>query len=144
MSFYSPYVQYGGYQDLESLRRQREALAAQRARRAQYLPLGDPDSGEEYSFGPFGPRERAYVEARRRQEALENERRRREEEAQRYRQQLEQLRQQEVARLRQAVELERNRREQARSQRFFGRRPTPADDVSIELPSLALMLIQSP
>ena len=146
MSFYSPYLQHTGYQGLESLRAQRqraEALAAQRARRAQYLPLEDPDSGEEYSFGP---RERVYLDARRRQEALENERRRREEEAQRYRQHLEELRQQEAARLRQAAELERNRREQARSraQRFFTRGSTPADNVSIELFQVIRMLRRSP
>ena len=52
-----------------------EALAAQRAQRAQYLPE------EDYSFESFGPRERAYLDTRRRQEVLENERRRREEEA---------------------------------------------------------------
>ena len=71
LACYSPsYVHNGdgsrGYQDCESLRRQRqraEVVAAQRARRAQYLPPEDVDGQEEYSFGPFGPHERAYLDA---------------------------------------------------------------------------------
>lgn len=125
--YQSPAYGYGyGYQDLESLRRQRQradALAVQRARRAQYLPE------EDYSFGSFRPRERAYLNARRRQEVLENKRRRREEEAEGRRQQLEELMRQEIARiLCQAVELERNRREQARP---FCRGETATDHVSL-------------
>jgi hypothetical protein len=117
LAYYRPsYVHNGDgsrYQDSELLHRQRqraEAIAAQRARRAQYLPLEDVDDEEEYSFGPFGRRERQYVEA----VENENERRRREAEGQRYQQWLEELRRREAARIHQAAELERNRREQAR------------------------------
>ena len=142
LPYYSPssYDQYGdgssGYQDLESrrLHRQRaEALAAQRARRARYLPTEDVDSDEDDLFGPLRSRERAHLDARR-QETFGNERRHREAEAQAYQQRLEELRRQEATRLRQAAELERNRREQARRpQQPFGRDPTVPNHVSHEL-----------
>jgi hypothetical protein len=139
LSYYTPasYDQYGdrssGYQDLESprLHRQRaEALAAQRARRARYLPTEDVDSEEDPLFGS---RERAHLDARR-QEMFGNERSRREAEAQTYQRRLEELRRQEATRLRQAAELERNRREQARRpQQPFGRGPTVPNHVGLEL-----------
>lgn len=139
LSYHSPssYHQCGDrssrYQDLESLRlhRQRaEALAAQRARRARYLPTEDVDSEDDHFSGPFRSSERAHIDTRR-QDMFE---RRREAEAQTYQQRLEEPRRQEAARLRQAAELERNRREQARrSQQPFGRGPTVPNHVSLEL-----------
>lgn len=47
------------------------ALAEQRARRAQYLPDEDVDSEEEWEYNQLGPREKAYLEAKRRQAILE-------------------------------------------------------------------------
>ncbi|KAM6495122.1 hypothetical protein JOM56_009745 [Amanita muscaria] len=67
--YYNPYLH-----DLETLARERErseALAARRARRAQYLPLEDVDSDEEDLYSPPSQRESMYLEARRRQETLE-------------------------------------------------------------------------
>ncbi|PPQ90288.1 hypothetical protein CVT25_013114 [Psilocybe cyanescens] len=59
-------------------------LAEQRARKAQYLPDEvDNDDDDDWGYNRFGPRERAYLEARRRQEMLE--RKRQEEEAARQR-----------------------------------------------------------
>jgi len=47
------------------------ALAEQRARRAQYLPAEDVDSEEEWEYNQLGPRQQAYLEAKRRQAMLE-------------------------------------------------------------------------
>ena len=47
------------------------ALAEQRARRAQYLPAEDVDSDEEWEYNQLGPRQQAYLEAKRRQAMLE-------------------------------------------------------------------------
>lgn len=46
------------------------AMAEQRARRAQYLPDEDVDSEDEWEYNQFGPRERAYLDARKRQDIL--------------------------------------------------------------------------
>lgn len=139
LPYYSPssYDQYGGgssgYQDLESRRLHRQRAEALAARRARYLPTEDVDSDEDDLFGPLRSRERAHLDARR-QETFGNEGRHREAEAQAYQQRLEALRRQEATRLRQAAELERNRREQARRpQQPFGRGPTVPNHVSHEL-----------
>ncbi|KAK2465144.1 hypothetical protein APHAL10511_002836 [Amanita phalloides] len=80
---YNPYFQSSYPVYNYSCQRQHsraEALLAQRARRAQYLPHEE-----------IGLRENLYLEARR-QQALDNERRRRDAEAERYQQQLGELR----------------------------------------------------
>jgi len=46
-------------------------LAQQRARRAQYLPDEDIDSEDEWEYNQLGPRQHAYLEAKRRQALLE-------------------------------------------------------------------------
>ncbi|KAH9476991.1 hypothetical protein JR316_0010907 [Psilocybe cubensis] len=59
------------------------AIADQRARRAQYLPDEvDDDEDDYWSPAQFGPRERAYLEARKRQEMLERMKQEEEEAAQ--------------------------------------------------------------
>ena len=153
-SFYNPYLYTpssygdgsGGHHSPQLHRQRAEALAAQRARRARYLPTEDVDSEEDDFFEPLRSRERAHLDTRR-PEMLANEGRRqrleelRRQEAARLRQTSEleaaRLRQAaglEAARLRQASELERNRREQARRlQQAFGKGPTVANHVSLAL-----------
>ena len=64
LAYHSPSYVHNGDGSRGSDQRQRaEAVAAQRARRVQYLPPEDVDGQEEYSFGPFGPHERAYLDA---------------------------------------------------------------------------------
>jgi len=46
-------------------------LAQQRARRAQYLPDEDNNSEDEWEYNQLGPRQHAYLEAKRRQALLE-------------------------------------------------------------------------
>ncbi|KAF9054237.1 hypothetical protein BJ165DRAFT_1337765 [Panaeolus papilionaceus] len=83
----SPYYQrqphpesqyYGGLSPQEALLQQERAraLAERQARRAQYLPDEEDSVGsdEEWEYSQLGPRERAYVDARRRAEALEHQR----------------------------------------------------------------------
>jgi hypothetical protein len=92
-SYHNPPAFYGNsgypsfhrqtYLDAEALARAREraeALAARRARRAQYLPYEDVvDSDEEDFHGLLNQRENLYLDARKqREEMLENERRKRE------------------------------------------------------------------
>ena len=63
------------YLDLEALAREREraeALAARRARRAQYLPHEDAiDNDEEDFYGLPNQRESVYLDSRKRRKALE-------------------------------------------------------------------------
>lgn len=78
-SYYDPYEQYNPYyaqsQAQQRLTQQRalEQQRAQRLRRAQYLPDEDEDS-DEGSY-QLTPREQFYLDAKRRQEALERRRR---------------------------------------------------------------------
>ncbi|KAF8901037.1 hypothetical protein CPB84DRAFT_1778304 [Gymnopilus junonius] len=53
------------------------AVAEQRARRAQYLPDDDDDDEDDWEYNQFGPRERAYLNAKKRQELLERQQRQR-------------------------------------------------------------------
>ncbi|PFH47062.1 hypothetical protein AMATHDRAFT_7109 [Amanita thiersii Skay4041] len=84
-SYSSPSVHsyHPAYRDLAAQRaaEQAQALAGSRARRAQYLPDEDLDSEEEYEYGYLTPRERMYLEARRKQELMERERERQRAEA---------------------------------------------------------------
>ena len=86
-SYHNPAAFYGypplrrpAYPDVETLAREREhaeVFAARRARRAQYLPSEDAiDSDEEDFYGLLNQREKIYLDAKKRREALENERRR--------------------------------------------------------------------
>ncbi|KDR78381.1 hypothetical protein GALMADRAFT_245541 [Galerina marginata CBS 339.88] len=50
------------------------ALAEQRARRSQYLPDEDDEDEDNWEYNQLGPRERAYLDAKRRQDMLERQR----------------------------------------------------------------------
>jgi len=69
--------------DEQAMQERARVLAEQRARRSQYLPDEDVDSESEWDYNQVGPRQQAYLEARRRQGIME--RRRREEELRRQR-----------------------------------------------------------
>ncbi|KAF9553867.1 hypothetical protein CPC08DRAFT_697307 [Agrocybe pediades] len=70
----------GGYDyDDADLQERARALAERRARRAQYLPDEDDDDVDDWEYNQFGPQQRAYLEAKRRQ--LIEERRQQEEAA---------------------------------------------------------------
>lgn len=121
---YDPYAEARARAQAEARAR---ALAEQRARRAQWLPDEDDDY-DDWEYAQLGPRERAYLEARKRQQQLERaqqerarieaERKRLEEE--RWQKQLEERQREEDARREKLLEEQRRiqqlKREQARRQ----------------------------
>ncbi|PPQ74321.1 hypothetical protein CVT26_004242 [Gymnopilus dilepis] len=107
----SPYgpVPARGYYDADRAR----ALAEQRARRAQYLPDEVSDEEDNWQYNQLDPRERAYLNAKKRQEMLEQQQRQRALQEQQRLQALEQRRREEEARLR----MQEEQRNHARLQR---------------------------
>ncbi|KAJ2923031.1 hypothetical protein H1R20_g14062, partial [Candolleomyces eurysporus] len=79
-SYYQPRQYYNAEERLAQEARAR-ALAEQRARRSQWLPEEDDDAypDEDWEYGQLGPRERLYLEARKRQQQLERQERMRQE-----------------------------------------------------------------
>lgn len=100
------------------------ALAEQRARRAQWLPDEEEDEDEDdYAYPQLGPRERMYLEARKRQQELERVQREREEqqrriEEQRWQKQLEEKQREDEEKRQRLLEqqkaLQQKKREEAR------------------------------
>ncbi|KAF8154102.1 hypothetical protein B0H34DRAFT_720333 [Crassisporium funariophilum] len=67
----TPYRNARDLAEERALQQRAQALAEQRARRAQYLPDEDEGSEEEWEYNQLGPRGQAYVDARRKQDILE-------------------------------------------------------------------------
>ncbi|KAF8999775.1 hypothetical protein BDQ17DRAFT_732143 [Cyathus striatus] len=102
--------QFRSAADEQAAAERARALAAQRARRHQYLPDEDEDSADEWEYSQLGPRERAYLDAQRKRDILERMQKNREQdEWQKQQQEVERRWQQELDRRQKEAEAERAR-----------------------------------